>query len=695
MANELEGHDNSKLANEIRRTARVGLFQRLASRFGFGVRRVAPKSKQSDIKLIQRPTEQQLDSKNSSEELQLISKLMKGGHMSSSVQDLFQEWMNDTQTSYANIEEREERLNALTHMIDNDVYAMAAVELVAAEVAMLTENDVFTVLSEDEKWQEETNNLLNNVWGFEQTTIHSLAWDIFAYGEAFQGNEVSSAGIVSFQPLKTNEVVERLEFKPMEVADFVAQMNNSPRSTGFAFSIQNAYQGTFENTNLQFNWGSQSKQYQSKSELLKNYLTNLNDTSANEFFTPHLLGYRLYNDTMVGPWQVTHYRYQADTSEFKPYGRPPLLSCLSAFKQMQRQLGLDDLRQLLSFPITQFVVNTGNTTTARAFDIVNTVKEEFENVGLMSYSSGMEGPSLCTNIWTSNDLLEIKRTEGSNPSDAGTTDKLKFFQDRVVVASGVPKTYLDPTSDGFQMSGVALTALFQPFRTKIETIRHIILAEVEDRIRLHYSILNREVPDFVITMNVLNPVATDDMGQKLQLADSILEAVAGLLQVEKELLPQEVKKDVLMKYANFSEAELDKYIETLKKEGPEEKPIEGVSEEEANASFGDGFGEGGEGGGDEGFEDMGGGEEMGESFSSRRYNRTLKHLIEARYRAHNESDMLFYLTESLGSLTTRKHTCHYCNKFNSPFNEEAAKFIKSKKLTKQKLNERTKKSSKK
>ena len=57
--------------------------------------------------------------------------------------------------------------------------------------------------------------------------------------------------------------------------------------------------------------------------------------------------------------------------------------------------------------------------------------------------------------------------------------------------------------------------------------------------------------------------------------------------------------------------------------------------------------------------------------------------------------MLFYLTESLGSLTTRKHTCHYCNKFNSPFNEEAAKFIKSKKLTKQKLNERTKKSSKK
>jgi hypothetical protein len=100
-------------------------------------------------------------------------------------------------------------------------------------------------------------------------------------------------------------------------------------------------------------------------------------------------------------------------------------------------------------------------------------------------------------------------------------------------------------------------------------------------------------------------------------------------------------------------------------------------------------------GGDEGFEDMGGGEEMGESYIGRKYNKTMKRLIETRYRAHNESDMLFYLTESLGALTTRKHTCHYCSRFNSSFNKEAATFVKSKKLTKQKLNERSKKSSRK
>lgn len=658
MANEelKNENKNEKIGNEIKTATRTNLFQRLAARFGFGLNKT---KNQSSFTIIKKPTQSQLDSKSIKTETDLVNQLLKTGKLSSTIQDLFDDWVNDTQNTYANIQEREERINAFTYMCDNEGIVKSAVNLTASEVASLTSNTAFNVISEDEEWQDEINMMLKDVWKYDQPTIYSLAWNIFLYGEAFQGREVSSAGIVGINTIKVSEVLERLEFKPAEVANFnmQAQAGSGGQSTGFTVNLTMPTNSSFGASNLNFNFSPKRVTYKSTDNLLRDYIQNITDISSEEYFTSHLLGYRIYNDMLVAPWQISHFRFNESVSEFWPYGQPLLLSCLSAYKQLQRVMGLDDLKNLLSMPIHMYKVKTNGATTARAFDIVNTVKEEFENVGLMSTSAGLEGPSLCTNIWTSDDLVTVETVKSENSGGEGT-DKMQFFYDRLQIATGIPRSYLDPSADGFQMSGVALSALFKPFRTLVENIRGIIISEVEDTIRLHDSIRGVETPDFVLSMNVVNPVATDDIQSKLQLSDTVLDVITNLLGVEdKSQLPQLIKKDVLTKYTTLTSTEIDNYINILNKDGLEKATI---PSEELNADFGDAS------------------ESSSEEVVEEGYLRNKKNkLIEARYKSAKPTTVKYFLVEQLHKLDLTTTTNRFCEKCNSKSTAEEIKFLKN------------------
>lgn len=673
---------NSEKAQEIKVATRTSLFQRLAARFGFVVHKktlenghiLKKKEIKSTYKLIKKPTEQQLLNKNSKEELELINKLTSDSSMSTTVSDLFQDWAEDTQITYANIAEREERLNALTYMCDNEGIVKTAVTLVASETASLSENCAFTVISEDKEWQDEINYTLDKIWKLNQPVIYSLAWNIFLYGEAFLGREISSAGIVNLNLIGVNEIAERLEFKASKVVEFKMQMQagSGGQSTGFTANLTMPTSNSFASSNLNFNFSNKNKiTYTSTDELLKDYIENLSDISADEYFTSHLLGYRVFNDQLVAPWQVSHFRFNAGVSEFWPYGQPPLLACLAAYKQLQRVMGLDDLEKLLSLPIHLYKVKTNGATYGRAFDIVNDVKERFENVGLIAGAAGLEGPSLATNIWTSDDLLSVETVETKGASDSGATDKMKFFNARLSTATGIPMSYIDPSAEGFQMSGVALSTLFKPFRTLIENIRGIIIAEIEDTIRLHDSIRNRETPDFALTMNVISPVDTEDISSKLQLSSTVMETIAQFLELEDAAsLPKGVKKDILLKYVGIPVSELENYESILEDEG--ESNTE-VSEEAVESDFGDLPSD------NDSFDtdtsdtdtDTGTSEDFEESLKRRKGR-----LIQERYQElKNAIDLKFYLVEKLSKYQTSTGTSVFCNS-GSKMCQEMTSFLR-------------------
>lgn len=684
MARNVEENEkvNSEKAQEIRTATRTSLFQRLAARFGFAVtsdkkdKNLAKnKSIKSSYRLIKKPTESQLLNKSSKEELELINKLAADSKLSSTVQDLFDDWAEDTQNTYRNIQEREERINALTYMCDNEGIVKTAVTLVASETASLSDPCAFTVISENKKWQDEINYTIEKIWKYDQPTVYSLAWNIFLYGEAFQGREVTSAGIVGMNHISVSEIAERLEFKPSKVAEFKMQMQagSGGQSAGFTANLTMPTNGGFGASNLNFNFSNKQISYISTDNLLKDYIERLAEVSDLEYFTPHLLGYRIYGDQLIAPWQVSHFRFNAGVSEFWPYGQPPLLACLSAYKQLQRVMGLDDLEKLLSLPIHLYKVKTNGATVGRAFDIVNTVKERFENVGLISGAAGLEGPSLATNIWTSDDLVNIETVEANRSSDSGSTDKMKFFNSRLSTATGIPMSYIDPSAEGFQMSGVALSTLFKPFRTLIENIRGIIMAEVEDTIRLHDSIRGVETPDFTISMNVVNPVDTNDTQSKLALAGEVMDTIAALLGVSAEELPRSIKRDVILRYADIPNAELENYETLFETDGVEKSE---VSDEELNSGFGDSAPS-------EDFddEDMGADEsadaddvDMEESTNNRQRKGKL---LQERYNLlKNKASITYKLAEKLHTFSTRKATTVFNENCHSNHYAEMTAFMK-------------------
>ena len=63
---------NAEIGDQVLTASRTNLFQRLAARFGFGIRKPDPKKKQSSFTLIKKPTPEQLLTRDTKQEIDLI-----------------------------------------------------------------------------------------------------------------------------------------------------------------------------------------------------------------------------------------------------------------------------------------------------------------------------------------------------------------------------------------------------------------------------------------------------------------------------------------------------------------------------------------------------------------------------------------------------------------------------------------------
>lgn len=702
-------HNNEGAIENLKKLNKLSFSQKL---FGYFGAQIKPDTDRKNANMIQdisysiapgkQYTPDKLVDKKDSE---LLDEIMGQLPLSQGVKELYDEWAKDVQIGYDNFKERLERVNALTFLYCNDSYIKSSSNLTAMETSKSAGSEVFTVSSDDPEWDERTNNLINKVWNTTHATLYDIALQLYLYADSFIGNEVNSAGIVKREVLRITDVIEKLEFDPLHVAAFVNEMK---AQKGGGFSVN--YQGF--NTSSNFNvtgmgtqiyssqagyvpGGNTTVEYQSRSDLLKNYLKNLSEVSAEEFFTKHLLGYRITGDRFLAPWQISHIRYGESSSEFYPYGCPLLLPCVSLHLQEQRVNGLEDIRKRLNLPLTTWEVETGSETMSRAFQLVNNTKQRYENMGL-TQQQGTDFPNLINNVWTAKGLLEIKKQGGGDSGTSeGTIEELRRLDDKKVTCTLVPKTYVDPNSEGFQMSGVALMQLFAPYRDLVESLRDLITQDYEEAIQLHYAILGEEVPEHTLTLNVINPTDDQALSQKLDLADKVLEKVADALGVEKEKMTQEIKLDILQRFGGLDPIEIEKWKNLFNNKGPEKNEAE-VSEEDLNSGFGDeGSGDfdmgddmGGDVGGDE---DMGGDEGMEESVASKE-----RRLLEDTYRAIREDEqasrsLLLEVMSSIRKLETTKGITRYYegNSLVTNNYKDAIQFFGTKKA-KRMLNERRK-----
>jgi hypothetical protein len=626
--------------------------QRLSSLFGF--RGVSRKNAQNDFERSTGIRFVKVDVANDAFRVKqaALGSIFKNTPLTTTLNKYFNAYINETTLVYSDIRERLQRLNELRFAVLNDPFLGRVCELVAGEATQLDQqNRLLTVDSPSVAFTNKCYELFAQ-WGITQQRIYSVCYNLQQYGEALWAHRVTERGVERIIPLRVPALKERLEFSAAHMAEVLSQMN-----------------GEFE---MQKNRGA-------KIDKLITMLTSqeggekINDLNSNfsDVFDTKLLGFEFDDGIIVPPWLITHFRYNADESEFFPYGYPPLLKALAPFKQYFSTMALQGLARASSFPVQLYKVKgTEGANVYQAFDVVNNVREEYDNIGVTPQSNSLEVYTINTKVWIPDGLMDMQIIESK--IDYDFTGDLELYQDRVAIACGVPKAYLDQEFGGFGNSGISLIEQYKPFARHVYTIQSSFLEGLGQLIRLHFAITGEfdyNTP-FVLSMRF----PADEMGEEkrearnssIELANSIVELLQGVLGMEEgEPLPPDVVSDILAKYTFLDPTELQRWLRlsSIQKaaakaasdsEGGDEDSGDGGDGGDMDLGGGDDSGGGGDnsGGGDEGGEPMPESEKYYQQVKNRLKEKSIKereiHLkeISSRYKKSKNDIYLQFLKEN-------------------------------------------------
>ena len=416
---------------------------------------------------------------------------------------------------------------------------------------MDVQDRLISIESPNDNFVRRTFQLLSQ-WGVTQQLIHSTCANIQLYGESFWVVKVSQNGVSKVKKFHPSQIIERLEFSPIHVSTVLTQRDglslmNKGRLSKFASLVK-----TVQSQDV-FDYGED--------------LTDMFDT---KLFGFELAGEVNGESLVVPPWSVVHFRFNEDSSEFFPYGRPPLLNCLAPFKQCYSAMMLQGLARAMSFPITMYKVKgTEGFGPEVAFNHVNTVREEYDNIGVTPSSAGNEVYTVNTRMWVPADLVDVEVKESKVEIDS--VDDINLYQDRVAIASGIPKAYLDQEFGGFGNSGISLTEQYKPFARHVFSIQSAFLAELGNLIRLHYAITGEFDYNTPFTLNMRFPASEMGSEQReaknasLELTKAIIDIIKEALGVDDEMeIPESVIMDIFDKYSFLDATDFQRWFRDIK-----------------------------------------------------------------------------------------------------------------------------------
>ena len=601
--------------------------------------------------------------------------LSKNGKMSSKLEELFEGWLADTGDSLQEVAQRRNRVDQLLYAKLNDPFILRAVQLYADEATQLDVQDrIIGIESPDLRMTKRMYELLNS-WGITQQRIRATIEQLATFGDAFWSTKVSDRGVERINPLKQLQISDRLEFNPVQALELRKRME------GHFATLAN------------------------KNTLIKSLLDDLEESEDfADLFDTKLFGYVIENDMVVPPWSVNHFRVNPDASEFYPFGTSPILGTLAPFKLTSSTITLQSIARVLSFPITLYKVKTTeNTDEARQFEVVDRVREEYDNIGVNPASGNSEVYSVNTKIWMPDGLMDVDVVKPD--TDIGFTDDIAMYQDRTAVASGVPKAYLVQEWGGFGNSALSLTEQYKPFARATYTIQTAFLEGLSDLFRLHFAITGEYDFRMPFTLSLRFPAeeVSDEKNKSradsMELASSVLDMIRTAIGAEEEEgLPPDIVRDILGKFSFLDPEDIVKWTRdaqrsSLGTEGG--ASIGGSSAAGGEFDLDDALGEEGDEldlGGGESVEDVG--EDVAEEIDNEEVEESVqtirKTLREKRYRElskrYQESKEALYMEalkeNCIQEFVRNKHHVYVSTTIpsqNSPFLEKLSKDYKGNK----------------
>ena len=577
----ISGGDYSKVSAEKRPTAagakaRSTFIQNVSSLFGFRRKTTTPDA------LLQKTARDNLeftrvdpDSLNRIVQGKAAKILNKP--LSEKLEKLFDAWLTDTTDTYQSLLDRQKLISELDFAVTNDPFLSYVVEMYGHEATQIdVQNTLIQVDCADLRMKKRMGELLEE-WGVTQNRVYSVITNLAQYGDSFWAHKIDmKKGVRRIIPISVRQITERLEFDPVEVSA------NLSRNEMYMSLI-------------------------SRDSKLQILLDTMESTASNEFadlFDKKLFGFVTEGNVVAPPWSVTHFRLGVDHSEFAPFGKSLILRALAPFRQCNATMVLQSLARVMSFPITVYEVGiTPGMDESQVFEKVNEVREQYENIGETGGNS--ESYSVNTKLWVPENLVKV--TVHSPNIDLNAIGDIEMYQDRVAIASGIPKGYLVQEWGGYGNSAISLVEQFKPFARRVFTLQSAFLEGLSNLFRLHFAITGefdyRE--PFVLSMKFPNEEASQErMSAKeanLSLSTKVIDAISGIVASLGDPLSPEIVQDILSKYSFLDPKDVKKWIK------PVEQPADDESEQDMDSegldSGGGGFGGGGDFGSEDGMEE--------------------------------------------------------------------------------------------
>ena len=463
------------------------------------------------------------------------------GPLHSTAEKLFNYWLNDTTDNYTELSNRKQRVDQLAYAVLNDPYIGQTVQLYADEACQLDEQDtIINIETPDPRMTRDMYNLLN-LWGITQTRIRSTIENLATYGDAFWANKITENGVERIIPLQQLQVTDRLEFNPIKVLE-----------------VKKRREGNF--------WNFANKNY-----LIRQMLDQMEDTGDfADLFDSKLFGFTIDSELVVPPWAVTHFRVGYDLGQFYPFGTSPILGALAPFKQTQSTITLQSMARMMSFPITLYQVKTSDSMDeGKQFNVVNNVREKFENIGVTPKIGSSEVWTVNTEVWIPDGLLKVDVIKPDINFD--NVDDLKFYNNRTAVASGMPTSFWSEAWYDVNQSGKSLLRQYKPFARKTYSLQSAFLSGVSDLFRLHFAITGAYDFRTPFTLSMKFPAEEESEDRQnartksLELAKDVINIVkASIGASEEESLPPDIVRDIIGKYSFLDATDIMKWTRDAK-----------------------------------------------------------------------------------------------------------------------------------
>ena len=456
----------------------------------------------------------------------------------SNIDQLYQWWINKTGIKQEEFANRLQRYADMDEMYYGSPYIWKAVNLVADETIQADSNEVPITIEAKKKIRKEIEELFENTELF--TILPAIIHNLVKYGDAALILSTDEKGINKAIRVDPKEFKERMEFVPYKAK---SEMMDT-QSTLYKLS----------QTNVSI-------------KDLVNSLNNEDDWTA--AFEPRLFGF-VAGDYAVPPWKFIHFRMLTNEGAFDPYGMPMFIHAIATYRQLQTALEMAVMARAASFPIDKHELNFPNVMDpTQKVQMALMFMEQMENMGIGS--SKKEGTAIGEKRVTIKDLYEHTLEEpGIKPGDV---DDVELLLEMLEQATGIPRAYLDPSSSGFGMSGVALTQQWKPFARMIYKVQSAVIAGISLMIKIHLMLKGYDEKDIDFVLSMPYPESQTDrdiigsQSDLLRLANEILDAIRDKIGGSMgDALPIELVKMVYSKILPYDDETIQKWIKQFDKD---------------------------------------------------------------------------------------------------------------------------------